>query len=169
MMSDGWNIAQSAATIVAAVFGIPAVYLAIRQLRVAANAYQVAAQQSTIAAKAASATALAALAQASRELQWKVLQDKSLQGILVPNVPDEGLADEAKREAVRGMLISHYAFAFEFRRLGQIPDSTWPALRVDMMEFFSVEPNKVRWKQVKEFYGREFQDFVDVDLLRRPS
>jgi hypothetical protein len=109
------------------------------------------------------------LAQASRELQWKVLEDDALHPILVPNASSDGLSDEVKREAIRGMLISHYAFAFEFRRLGQIPDSTWPALRVDMMEFFSAEPNKVRWKRVKEFYGREFQQFVDVDLLRRPG
>jgi hypothetical protein len=169
MASDPWNVAQSVATIAAAVFAAAMIYLATKQLRIAADAYKSAAEQTTIAAKAASATALGALAEASRELQWRVLQDKALHAILVPASPQEGFSDQVKCDVVRGMLISHYAFVYEFKRLGQIPDLTWPALRVDMMDFFSLEPNKTRWKQVREFYGKEFQKFVDVELLRHPA
>jgi hypothetical protein len=118
MPSDPWNVAQSIATIATAAFAAPMIYFATKQLRVAAEAYRIAAEQSSMAAKSASASALGALAAASRELQWRVLQDKSLHTILVPNIPADGFTPEMKCEMIRGMLISHYAFVFEFYRLG---------------------------------------------------
>jgi hypothetical protein len=67
------------------------------------------------------------------------------------------------------MLISHYAFVFELKQLDQLPKSTWAASEVDMLEFFSSEPNKARWKSVSELYAKDFQDFVNGELLRRPK
>jgi hypothetical protein len=135
---------------------------------VAAESYKVAAEQTAIAAQAARSTALGALAEASRDLQWKVLQDKALHAVLMPEVPAEGFSENVKRDVVRGMLISHYSFVFELWRLGQIPDSTWQAFQVDMMEFFRQKPNEARWRQVGELYAKEFRDFVEGKLLLRP-
>jgi hypothetical protein len=161
MVSDAWVIAQSVATIVATAFALPAIYVTARQLRVAAEAYQ-AASQATLG------SALGAVSAVSRELQWKVLQDKSLHPILVPSSGSSGLTDSQKQNLVRGMLISNYAFIYELDRLGQVPKAAWPAMRVDMVEFFRAEPNLERWKALKEFYGAEFQNFVDKDILQRP-
>jgi hypothetical protein len=161
MISDPWVIAQTVATIAATAFVVPMIYLAARQLRVAAEAYKAASQ-------ATSGSALGAVAAASRELQWKVLDNKSLHPILVPTSGPDGLTASQKQNLVRGMLISNYAFIYELWRLGQVPQAVWPAMKVDMVEFFRAEPNTERWRVLKELYGSDFRDFVEKEIRQRP-
>jgi len=168
-VSDVWIISQSIATIAAAIFAIPMIYVATKQLRIAAEAYKAAADQSSIAAKAASTAALGAMNAASRELQWKVIEDTSLRPILLPEFSKDEFTDAIKQALVRGMLISQYAFVYDFHALDLIPPSTWKGYTADMHEFFSKKDNLERWKQLEEYYPREFRTFVNLDLLKRPD
>jgi hypothetical protein len=161
MVSDAWVVAQSVATILATAFALPMIYLTARQLRLAAEAYKA-------ASEATSGSALGAVSAASRELQWKVIENKSLHPILVPSIGPSGLADSDKQELVRGMLISNYAFIYELKRLGQVPQSVWPAMKVEMVEFFRYGPNIKRWEKLRELYGSDFREFIDTDIRGRP-
>jgi hypothetical protein len=66
------------------------------------------------------------------------------------------------------MLISNYAFIYELKRLGQVPETVWPAMKVEMVEFFRAEPNTERWKDLRELYGSEFRQFIDGEIRQRP-
>jgi hypothetical protein len=164
-----WAAVGAVGTVTAAIFAAWQIKVAANQLRIAASAYHAAAEQTAIAAKASVAASLGTVSSATRDFQWKVVNDSVFLPILVPNLPSGISLDDVKRQLLRGMLISHYSFIFELQQLGQLPKSTWAASEVDMFEFFSAEPNKVRWKQVAEFYGKDFQDFVNGELLRRPK
>jgi hypothetical protein len=182
MQSDGWIISQSIAAIALVAVTIPGIIFAARQLQVSAKASQdsakqvklsaeaavIAAQQAQIAADAAKANALGMIALAGRDLQWKVLADAALHPLLLPSASSAGMVDAEKQQIVRGMLISYYSFAFEFKLLGQIPEATWPAFVADMQDFFSQPPNRLRWNALKAVMSREFQRFVDHELLRLP-
>jgi hypothetical protein len=186
MLSDPWVIAQSVAAVALVVVTAPSIIFGAIQLkagadaskstaeqakatteqaRSSADAAQSAAKQAAISAKAASASALGAISTTSRELQWKVLNDEDLQSILTGGVP---LSVDMKRQAVRGMLINYYAFVYEIRELEQIPDASWQAFKTDMSEFFTQAPNKARWEVMRPMYPKQFQDFVEYELLHRP-
>lgn len=168
-VSDVWTISQSVATIAAAMFAIPMIYVATKQLRIAAEAYKAAADQTSIAAKAASTAALTSMNAASRDLQWKVMEDASLRPILLPELSTHEFTAAIKQALVRGMLISQYAFVYDFHALDLVPPSTWKGYTADMHEFFSKKENLERWKQLEEYYPKEFRTFVNRDLLKRPD
>lgn len=182
MHSDGWIIGQSIAAMALVAVTIPGIIFAAMQLRtsakasldsakqvtISAEAALTAAQQAQIAASAAKANALGMIAAAGRDLQWSVLADKALHPLLLPSASPAGMVDAEKQQLVRGMLISYYSFVFEFKLLGQIPEATWPAFIADMADFFSNPPNRTRWNQLKTVMSKEFQRFVDHELLRLP-
>lgn len=182
MQADVWVISQSIASIALVAVTIPGILFAAKQLKASAEAAQVSAKQVTtsaeaalisakqaqISADAAKASALGVIAAAGRQMQWNVLGDVALHPILLPSAPPAGMADDEKRQLVRGMLISYYSFVFEFKLLGQIPDAAWPAFVADMSDFFSHPPNRTRWNQMKAVMSKKFQDFVDHDILSLP-
>jgi hypothetical protein len=179
MPADGWTIAQSIASVAAVVVATPSIVFAALQLKAGAEASKAtadqakssaeaahaAARQAKISAQAASASALGAISATSRELQWKVLEDEAVRQILTGGAT---LTDEMKRQFVRGMLISYYAFIYEIRQLEQIPDASWQAFISDMTAFFTQPLNGARWDGVKREYPKEFQDFIEYQVLHRP-
>src|SRR5258708_15618328 len=182
MQADVWVISQSIAAIALVAVSIPGILFAAWQLKISAEATRdyskqvtisaeaasTSAQQARIAADAAKASALGVIAEAGRQMQWNVLADKALHPILLPDAPATGISENDKRQLVRGMLITYYSFVFEFKLLSQIPDATWPAFFADMSDFFAQAPNRTRWNHVKTVMSKQFQDFVDHDILRHP-
>ena len=166
MLADGWLIAQSVAAVATVVVAIPTILYTFSQVKIAAGAAKTAAEQAEISAKAASASALGVISAASRELQWKVLEDEALHPILTSGTTS--LTEEMKRQAVRAMLINFYGFVYEFRQLDQIPDTSWQAYKSDMTDFFTQVPNRARWDSQKTVYPVKFQDFVEHEILNRP-
>jgi len=159
------DVLQTLAIVAASVIAAWQINVAARQLRVAAEAYNLAAQQTRIAAEASSATTLGALAAASRDMQWKILEDVSLHRLFDEDCPIEGLSAEQKEALVRGMLISHYSFVFEFKKLDQIKGAMWTALRADMHGFFNVRASQERWEKLRALYSPDFREFVEKELL----
>lgn len=127
------------------------------------------AKSSTEASRSSSAAALGTLMNANADLQWRILEDPTLHVLWEPAANGKGLSPDEKVEILRGMLISHYAFVFDIYQLGQIPDSTWSAMRADMAEFFIRDENQKRWTSVKNLYHGNFREFVDNELLNRPK
>jgi hypothetical protein len=165
-IQDKLMLVQTVTMVLGVGFAVWQIRGAADQLRVAASSYNAAAAQTIIAAKASSSATLGALASATREFQWKVLEDKSLHGLLADGLGEEGLSAPDKLMVVRAMLISHYAFIYEFVQLGQMDGGIWKAIIADMHDFFSKPENRRRWGAIKEAFSPEFRDFVDKELLR---
>jgi hypothetical protein len=173
-LKDWLDIVQAIALVATAVFAALQIKAAANQLSIAAREYKeaadqtkIAANQATITAKASSATTLSNLAAASREIQWRVLQDSSLHRILNESSPAEGLTRDQKMDMAIGILISHYAFTFEFKALDQITPDIWRAFTADMHHYFNQHRVQSRWEVLKHFYSLTFREFVDRELLRR--
>ena len=144
---------------VAIAFGIPfaiyQIHLGVKQLKASSDA--------------SSAVALLTVMNSSADLRWKILQDPSLQAVLVPEAKVGGLTKEEKLNALRGMVIGYYAFIFNVHKLGQIPEDTWSAFRADMQLFFARPDNQERWSRARDNYQGDFRAFVDHDLLAKPK
>jgi hypothetical protein len=174
MYTDGWAIAQSVASVALVVVTFPTIAFAAYQLKLGTDAYKatleqsrISAQQATVSANAASATALGAISAASRELIWKILADKSLHPVLLPDGPK--ISDEVKQMLIRGLMINFYSFIYECYLLGQIPDASWRAYKAEMNDFFRSDSTKRRWESVKLQHSTAFQDFINYEVLQLPS
>jgi hypothetical protein len=165
-LQDKLMLAQTVTMMLGVGFAVWQIRAAADQLRVAASSYKAAAEQTIIAAKASSSATLGTLAAATREFQWKVLEDTSLHPLLVGGLAAGGLPASIKLEVVRAMLISHYAFIYEFGQLGQMDGGIWKAIIADMHDFFSKAENRKRWEQIKSGFSPTFREFVDKELLR---
>jgi hypothetical protein len=167
MSTKEWlDIVQTIALVATAVFAALQIKSAADQLATAASEYKEAAKQTQIAAQTSSAATLSNLAAASREIQWKVLQDADLHRLLNATASATGLTAEQKIEVAIGILISHYAFTYEFKVLNQITPDIWKAFTADMHGYFSQQRVQARWEVLKNSYSPTFRDFVDKDLLR---
>jgi hypothetical protein len=180
-VKDWLDIIQTIALVATAIFAALQIKAAADQLTVAASEYKeaanqtkiaaeqtrIAAQQATITAQASSATTVSNLAQASRDIQWRVLQDTALHKLISDKATDTGLSPEQKMQVAIAMLISHYAFAFEYKQLNQITPEMWQALTADMHQYFNQPQVVARWEDLKHSYSPTFRQFVDKDLLHR--
>lgn len=165
-LQDKLMLIQTITMVLGVVFAVWQIRAAADQLKVAASSYKAAADQSIIAARASTSATLGTLAAATRDFQWKVLEDTTLHGLFLAGLPAGGLSAPMKIEIVRGMLISHYAFVYEFGQLGQIHGGIWSATVADMHDFFSKPENQRRWEQIKKGFSPKFREFVDKELLR---
>jgi hypothetical protein len=166
-LQDKLSLIQTAAMVVGVVFAVWQIKVAVGQLKVAADSYTSAAQQTTIAARAASSSTLGSLAAATREFQWKVLEDSTLHPLLLSSAGNQVLTNDLKLAVVRAMLISHYAFIYEYAQLGQMDGGIWKAITADMHDFFTKPDNQARWNQIKSGFSPKFREFVDREIVPR--
>jgi len=165
--ADYMQLTQTVAIVLGAAFTVYQIHLGVDQLHAALD-------QVKIGTQASSATSLGTLMNASRDLQWRMMSDSVLQQLFIPEAKSKNgkqplLTPEDKIALMRGMLISHYAFVYDYYKLGQIPEATWSAMKAEMQDFFTREETRKRWEQVKDLYHGDFRTFVDNELLLRPK
>jgi len=147
--------------------------LTVYQIHMGVDQLQATLEQVKIGVQASSATSLGTLMNASRDLQWHIMGDSALQQLFIPGAKSKNgkpplLTPENKVELMRGMLISHYAYAYHYYKLRQLPDASWLPMKAEMQDFFTREETRKRWEQVKSLYG-DFRTFIDNDVLLRPK
>lgn len=124
------------------------------------------AEQARQAANAFRASTVSQIATNSQTLQWRVLENDDLRGMLVGvDTPDAGQL----QAVAAGFVINNFATMFDLHELGGIPDDSWNAFKKDMKDTMESKLFRNQWEKLKCSQGPKFVKFVTQDLGIRPN
>jgi hypothetical protein len=107
------------------------------------------------------ASVVGQLATQSNNLQWEILKDADLRPIIL----GANTEADARRAAVMGIAINHFATIYDLHLLGGIPPGTWESFEKDLKGTLAAPAFRQRWAQLKIGHRREFVAYVDSFLV----
>jgi hypothetical protein len=94
----------------------------------------------------------------ARELIMKAWDDPKLRPLLDPEASN---TDPRKIDGFLRVVIQHYTAAYRHWKLGNFPKEVGEEIEADARQFFCSPGVQERWAEVRKFYSKDTQEFVE--------